>query len=155
MVDDVVLRHGRPLTVLKYEHNSSTLFYHFLSIGWGLVDLCKQKRNPILQETTMKVMKDGECKKAKGSYRNYNATLKTCEEPVNGNYVVIIKDEHICGENDRTSSCRGDSGGPYTVKKDGQHVLVGVNNGGLGCAEVTLSKTQAQHLSINASVNQF
>ena len=35
------------------------------------------------------------------------------------------------------SLCDGDSGGPLTVKKNGKHVLVGVNSGGFGCGLVS------------------
>ena len=96
---------------------------------------------------------DKECKRYEGFYRAKDKFGKC--QLLNESYRYEIKDEMICGESDETSSCYGDSGGPYTVKKNGQHVLVGVINGGLGRAEVTLIKTQAQHMSIIAPVNQF
>ena len=52
-----------------------------------------------------------------------------------------IKAHILCAkhEEDGRTLCRGDSGGPLTVKKDGHHVLVGVNAAGYGCGAVSFA----------------
>ena len=90
----------------------------------------------MLQETKQKIITDAECKKARGTYRYYDEKLKVCEDIFQHNEEFIWH-YNLCGEVKGTSTCKGDSGGPYTVKRDNQHYLAGVTSWGTGCAEVS------------------
>ena len=85
----------------------------------------------------MKVISNDECKRARGTYQYFKVCLNNCGcKRTNGSYESVILEDMICGETDGSSSCKGDSGGPYTVKKDDQHLLAGVTSWGYGCGEV-------------------
>ena len=96
-------------------------------------------------------MEDRDCRAAKGDYRKYIAEDRKCVIKT-GSYKDRIFSEMICGEpkkprsgaGDPTSICKGDSGGPYTVKPDDQqpqHFLVGVSSWIFGCTEVIVKTT--------------
>ena len=93
-------------------------------------------------------MEDKECVKASGNYRRYDKIKKNCYNDTIS-YKNLIKKEMICAEAKHpvtgvpTSTCKGDSGGPYTVIDKNQHYLVGVMSWKAGCAEVIV-KTQLQ-----------
>ena len=97
----------------------------------------------------MKVLTNNECSGVKGDFRAWNKTAEKCYQRTNKSYENKIFPDMVCGEakNQRTgeptSTCFGDSGGPYTVIRDGQHFLVGVTSWTQGCAEVIV-KTQYQ-----------
>ena len=90
----------------------------------------------MLQETRQKIITDAECQLAKGLYRLYDKKTKLCYD-IWKDLLNRIEDYNLCGESAGSSVCKGDSGGPYTVKKDHQHYLAGVTSWGSGCAEVS------------------
>ena len=95
-------------------------------------------------------MKNVDCEKARGKVRRWYEDLQKCQNDT-PDYANKIFPDMICGEVKKrpkgkpTSTCKGDSGGPYTVKrgKPEQHFLVGVMSWQYGCAEVIV-KTQPQ-----------
>ena len=54
-----------------------------------------------------------------------------------------ITDDVLCAEppgGEGYGTCKGDSGGPLTVKTGPKHYLAGVTSFGLGCGNVSLKK---------------
>ena len=87
----------------------------------------------------MKVIRNDECERARGNYSKYKvATIQRGNpcKPRNGSYGSKILNDMICGKAVGTAPCIGDSGGPYTVKRNDRHILVGVVSWGYGCGEV-------------------
>jgi len=83
--------------------------------GWGTLESGGDSPNE-LQDTTVKVMTNGACKK------------------LSGNQYKLTKDM-VCATGDGVrDTCQGDSGGPMVVDVDGHHDLVGVTSWGFGCA---------------------
>ena len=110
-----------------------------LSEGWGAKNHCDPKPSDQLQETKQKIMKYEDCKATKGDYREYNSTEKKCFKRT-GSYENLIDPHMVCAESQRTSTCFGDTGSPFTVikenKGDKYHFLMGVYSWQFGCAEV-------------------
>ena len=104
-------------------------------------DYCKGGTSTsYLQVLDMQIMPQEECKSFEGDFEHYNDTLNRC---VTQSYSLRGEDQIIahvlCAKNPTKgrSTCIGDSGGPLTVKQDGQHYLVGVTSGGYGCGLVS------------------
>ena len=81
-------------------------------------------------------MSDAQCMTASGDV--VSSVNGTCLYYTNGSFVGMISKEMLCvGSDQGSGSCMGDSGGPFTVKQDGKHFLVGVVSWGFGCADVS------------------
>ena len=109
-----------------------------LYTGWGQISNCVPKVHNILQELKMKVMDTKKCRATNGNVRQWNEKTNKCENLTDVSYLYKISWEKFCTEAPRSSICMGDSGGPFTVKKDGQHYIAGISSDIYGCAEVII-----------------
>ena len=112
-----------------------------------------------LQELEMEILPQNTCRNFSGYYNDYNSTLGYC---VRQYYSLaenkeVISTHILCAKSPDIGkgTCSGDSGGPLTVKKDGQHVLVGVNSGGFGCGLVSLPLEIFFHLFWDKELRQI
>ena len=84
---------------------------------------------------TLEIVSDADCRKAKGTFEALDKK-NNCRN-FTDDYSARITDDMLCAGSPGKDSCGGDSGGPLTVKKSGQHTLAGVVSWGYGCASVS------------------
>jgi len=101
--------------------------------GWGQTDVCSNLDQLMLQEVNLEVLSDAACKNASALHRQL--VKGQCIEKKTS-YRTRISEQMLCAAAPGKSGCFGDSGGPFTVKKNGQHSLVGVVSWGFGCGEL-------------------
>ncbi|ETV72165.1 hypothetical protein H257_12641 [Aphanomyces astaci] len=73
--------------------------------------------SPVLLETDVVIWENSKCHAALNKYKNYNVTSSM-----------------ICAGGGFKDTCKGDSGGPLTVTRNGEEYLAGVTSWGIGCA---------------------
>ena len=67
-----------------------------------------------------------------------------------------ITDDVLCAEppgGEGYGTCKGDSGGPLTVKTGPKHYLAGVTSFGLGCGNVSLKKQHKNYSFKNFQIS--
>jgi len=102
--------------------------------GWGRTDHCDpESTSSFLLETNLQIVSDSSCRKANGTYQQYNITTGSCvmEEQSFGE---LITPGMMCARGIGRSACNSDSGGPFTVRDGIQHSLAGVVSWGVSCA---------------------
>ena len=82
-------------------------------------------------------MSDATCRAANGSYQQFNTQDEICET-LTANYADFVTEDMLCAGAPGKGACKGDSGGPLTVKDGDQHHLAGVTSWSAGCAAVSL-----------------
>ena len=95
------------------------------------------KPNLTLKEASLEIVSDATCRAANGSYQQFNAQDEICET-LTTSYAEDITEDMLCAGATGKGACKGDSGGPLTVKDGDQHHLVGVFSWVAGCAAVSL-----------------
>jgi len=113
--------------------------------GWGKTDECSTEIHPILQEVNLEVISDDACRKASATHRMLKDGVCVLNET---SYSSMISEEMLCATASGQGSCRGDSGGPFTVKEHGKHSLVGVVSWGAGCGELPSVFAEVAHPKI-------
>merc|ERR1719158_564973 len=93
--------------------------------GWGSIQDC----SPIdsfneLREVSVPIVSDTDCNAASGTPDCFFNEVS---------YSGLISEEMMCAGEAGKDACRGDSGGPLTVKEGDQHFLAGVVSWGYGC----------------------
>ena len=106
----------RPVCLPFFDHNDALEGQIGTVSGWGVVD----PKNPtqqanVLQKVNVKIISNNEC------ISSYPASSVT--------------KSMFCARANDTDSCYGDSGGPFTVRRAGTHVLEGVISWGKNCAK--------------------
>jgi len=124
-----------------------------VALGWGRLGACIRPNYPILQEVTLEIVSDAECRKAEGTYEALDKN-NNCQNYTD-DYSDSITDDMLCAGSPGKDSCNGDSGGPLTVKESGQHTLAGVVSWGDGCAEANFFGVFAEvaHSSLRTWIN--
>eukprot|EP00095_Tigriopus_kingsejongensis_P003190 maker-scaffold91_size383040-snap-gene-2.26 protein:Tk03190 transcript:maker-scaffold91_size383040-snap-gene-2.26-mRNA-1 annotation:"serine protease 27-like" len=105
--------------------------------GWGLLEYneINSIKPQFLQETTLKVVSDGDCRAIYG--------------------IQAITDRMLCAYAKGTDSCQGDSGGPLTtLESNGRHTVIGVVSFGSGCAQVGVPGVYARVTSVLPWIKQ-
>jgi len=104
--------------------------------GWGTsVDACNPGLHPTLKELNIGIVSNAACRNASGNYTFYDKKAGVCRNGSGGFGDIITNDMLCAGCGCKEGACYGDSGGPLSVKEDGQHYLVGVVSWGLTCLE--------------------
>jgi len=113
-----------------------------LAYGWGRKARCDDDSNEELHEVEHTIISNPICEQAKGEYLKYDpyaaSFFQRCTKK-DGTYAGKIFDEMICAEPVKKGKglCKGDSGGPLTVKSStGHHTLAGIISWGLDCGNV-------------------
>ena len=92
-----------------------------------------------LQEIDLEILTQDECRSSSGTYRQYDETLGKCikkDYSLRGEWKITS--DKLCARNKAGGICKGDAGGPLTVKQeDGRHVLVGIASSFFGCGLVS------------------
>lgn len=138
--------------------------------GWGEQSYGSRNTSDILKQTSQTILSNAECNRAAGKITNRfgcqedlyrlglfpediisceTEKLQVCKKEAGNNYFNCtytvsmsgtVQSNMLCGRRQGTDSCRGDSGGPFTVEERGQHVLAGVVSFGVECARVGQSR---------------
>ena len=82
-------------------------------------------------------MSDATCRAANGSYQQFNTQDEICET-LTISYAFLVTEDMLFAGAPGKGACKGDSGGPLTVKDGDQHHLAGVTSWSAGCAAVSL-----------------
>ena len=106
----------RPVCLPFYDHGDGLAGRIGIVSGWGVIDPQNPtKQANILQKTNVKIISESECR--------------------NSYPVSSVTQTMFCARANATDSCYGDSGGPFTVNRDGIHVLEGIISWGKNCAK--------------------
>ena len=86
-----------------------------------------------LREVSVPILSDSDCEAGSGTvnYLYEGQCINRTES-----YSGLISDDMMCAGETGKNSCKGDSGGPLTVKEGDQHFLAGVVSWGYGCGTV-------------------
>jgi len=110
--------------------------------GWGNNDTCSTEIYPILEEVNLDVISDDACRKASAMHRMLKDGVCVQNQ---ASYSSMIHEEMLCATASEQGICRGNSGGPFTVKEHGKHSLVGVVSWGPGCGELPSVFVEVAH----------
>ena len=107
--------HIRPVCLPFYDQPNALAGQIGKVTGWGVVDpKAPSIQANKLQQVTVKILESGEC------MRSY---------PVSS-----VTESMFCARGNKSDSCYGDSGGPFTINRRGVSVLEGVISWGKNCA---------------------
>ena len=99
------------LTSDDYKHRIATV------IGWGVEDFSSDTASDVLQEVDVDVYTSEQC----------NSHFS--------NVTGRITSNMFCGYREGKDACRGDSGGPFVLNKDGLNYEIGIVSWGIDCAK--------------------